>query len=233
MKRSTKDFVKMHESIYKYANGIRTLLRTFSKIGLLALKASMLLKSSLMPLVTFLWITVLRKSSSDKLLSDAGGCAIIGIFVLLLLVPFNMMPNVTSASSIMILALNRRAKFIKVHMYIGTSEKEKENEEGQRGSKEGGSSGTSERREQQLRRETRKRRRVRGRYRGSEKEMKNRLVSVLADTCNEYRSMPKEAANQQISNSCAGAKYGFLDSLRSWRLWKSTWALRTFLPFAY
>lgn len=207
----------MHESIYKYANGIRTLLRTFSKIGMLALKASMLLKSSLMPLVTFLLITVLRKSSNDKLLLDAGGCAIIGISVLLSLVLFSV-PIVTSASSIMTLALNRRAKFIKIHMYIGTSEKEKENEEGQRGSKEGGSSGTSEKREQQLRRETRKRRRVRGRYRGSEKEMKNRLVSVLADTCNEYRSMPKEAANQQISNSYASAKYGFLDSSRSSRL---------------
>lgn len=207
----------MHESIYKYANGIRTLLRTFSKIDMLALKASMLLKSSLMPLVTFLLITVLRKSSNDKLLLDSGGCAIIGISVLLSLVPFSM-PNVTSASSILTLALNRRAKFIKVHVYVGTSEKEKENEEGQRGSKEGGSSGTSEKREQQLRRETRKRRRVRGRYRGSEKEMKNRLVSVLADTCNEYRSMPKEAANQQISNSYASAKYGFLDSSRSWRL---------------
>lgn len=207
----------MHESIYKYANGIRTLLRTFSKIGMLALKASMLLKSSLMPLVTFFLITVLRKSSNDKLLLDAGGCAIIGISVLLSFVPSSV-PNVTSASSIMTLALNRRAKFIKVHMYIGTSEKEKENEEGQRGSKEGGSSGTSEKREQQLRRETRKRRRVRGRYRGSEKEMKNRLVSVLADTCNEYRSMPKEAANQQISNSYASTKYGFLDSSRSWKL---------------
>lgn len=218
MKRSTKDFVKMHESIYKYANGIRTLLRTFSKIGMLALKALMLLKSSLMPLVTFFLITVLRKSSNDKLLLVAGGCAIIGIScVLLSLVPFSV-PNVTSASSILTLALNRRAKFIKVHMYIGTSEKEKENEERQRGSKEGGSSGTSGKREQQLRRETRKRRRMRGRYRGSEKEMKNRLVSVLADTCNEYRSMPKEAANQQISNSYASAKYGFLDSSRSWRL---------------
>lgn len=207
----------MHESIYKYANGIRTLLRTSSKIGLLALKASVLLKSSLMPLVTFFWITVSRKFFSDKLLLNSGGCAIIGIRELLSLILFSM-PIVTSASSIMMLALNGRAKFIKVHMYIGTSEKEKENEEGQRGSKEGGSSGTSEKREQQLRRETSKRRRVRGRYRGSEKEMKNRLVSVLVDTCNEYRSMPKEAANQRISNSCACAKYGFLDSSRSWRL---------------